>query len=189
MDVFQRRTLFVILLSLVLTLLIIVQFLRVVEGNAETAVNQKPPAWRISNYMKSQSCPAIISQCILPDMINELNSRIKEQHDVIKEYTKQIVDIENRYPITFQINTVDVSNSYLDASTLKHANIDYTSWVSGTLPYPKLSFTFPNSPVGPVGLKGPSGLEGAGIVDPNIKPGDKGYLGYMGVPKQTTTAT
>lgn len=187
MDVFDRRTIFVILLSIVLTSLIAVQFIRIMkrEESTEGADTQPPvpdwnvPLWKKDEFMKSQSCPAIVSQCILPNMIDDLNSKIKKQFDLIKQYTNEIVDIENRYPITFKMNKATIDDKYLDAL----ATHNYDDWITGFLPYPRLSLAFPSSPQGPPGDLGPGGPIGLAINQQNLQTGNRGYPGYVGIPK------
>lgn len=140
------------------------------------------PEWAKTAFTSGSSCPGIVSQCLLPDMINNLNSKIQHQQNLIEEYTKEIVDIENRYPITFQINRVDVSNVYLDAISALQRPPTFQSWVSGTLPYPQLSFTFPKSPQGLQGKKGPLGAAGLSAPPTFLPAGDQGPPGYVGVP-------
>jgi len=152
------------------------------EG-ADTQTSQIPdwnlPLWKKNEFMKSQSCPAIVSQCLLPDMIDDLNNRIKQQFDLIKQYTKEIVDIENRYPITFKMNKAIIDDKYLDAL----ATHKYDDWVTGNLPYPHLSLAFPSSPQGPPGDKGPQGPAGLSIQQQHLKTGLFGKPGYVGIPK------
>lgn len=153
---------------------------RVVMEGASNPV----PQWMKNAYMSGSSCPAIVSQCLLPDMISDLNAKIQYQQDLIKAYTKEIVDIENRYPITFQIDRVDISNIYLDATSALQHRPTFSSWVSGSLPYPQLSFTFPTSPPGPPGVKGPVGAAGLAAAAAMLPVGEPGPPGYAGVAKE-----
>lgn len=191
MDTVHRRIVF---LALLLGILISVWARKesharvvVVEGvaTATTTASTNPvPQWMKTAYMSGSSCPAIVSQCLLPDMISDLNSKIQHQQNLIKEYTKEIVDIENRYPITFQIDRVDISNVYLDATSALQRRPTFASWVSGTLPYPQLSFTFPTSPPGPPGGKGPVGAAGLAAAATMLPVGEQGPPGYVGVAKE-----
>ena len=187
MDVLDRRTVFVILLSIMLTSLIAVQFLRIMKRENEGADTQTPstvpdwnlPLWKKNDFMKSQTCPAIVSQCLLPDMIDDLNNKIKHKLDLVKVYTKEIVDIETRYPITFKMNKAIIDDKYLDA--LSHRN--YDDWVTGSLPYPQLSLAFPSSPQGLPGDVGPQGPAGLAIQQQRLQRGLPGDPGYVGVAK------
>jgi hypothetical protein len=180
----MRRVIFLVLLGCILLALIVRGHFQIKEslGDKLPSAASFVPEWAKQDYMKTQSCPAIVSQCILPDMISDLTSKIKHQQDLIAEYTKEIVDIENRYPITFRINHVDISNGYLDKIRTT-TPLDFSSWVSGSLPYPQLSFTFPDAPVGPPGNKGGKGPVGLSINDSKtvLPAGDTGPPGYIGV--------
>ena len=140
------------------------------------------PDWKKKEYESGTACSATVSHCLVSDMIDKLNTKINSTQNLIEQYTKEIEDIENRYPITFKINRVDISNVYLDgiSSTKK---LTYDSWVTGNLPYPQLSFTFPKAPTGVPGDKGPPGNPGLALNQSMLPQGDRGPPGYVGVAK------
>jgi len=180
MQPIHRQMLFLLVIGCMLIALILPQSVgSSIKEGAENAV----PEWAKQAYKSGQSCPAIVSQCLLPDMIDDLNGKITHVQNLIDEYTKEIVDIENRYPITFQINRVDVSNVYLDTMT-NPSQSNYSSWVTGVLPYPQLSFVFPVSPQGLPGDKGLVGNDGLSVSPATaLVSGLQGPPGYFGVPK------
>jgi len=179
----MRRVIFLILLGVIFTAVIIRAHFQIIEGASGSSV---VPEWAKDELKAKLPCPAIVSQCLLPDMISDLTKKIQQQQDLIAQYTKEITDIENRYPITFRINAVDVSNGYLEKirQSSMGTPLDFSAWVSGSLPYPQLSFTFPESPMGPQGNPGPLGAQGLATDSTTVMPlGFQGPPGYFGKAK------
>lgn len=177
----MRRIIFLILLGAILTAIIIRGHFDIMQRTVEGVESIVPP-WAVEDMKKKRTCPAIVSQCLLPDMISDLTKKIQHQQDLIAEYTKEITDIENRYPITFRINAVDVSYGYLD-KIRQGKPMDFSKWVSGNLPFPQLSFTFPDSPEGLRGDKGPVGPQGLATDTTMGAAGSQGPPGYFGKAK------
>jgi hypothetical protein len=193
METTHRRIVFIILLTCILVVLGL-RSLKVIEGadaaaaTATTAAAATAaatiPVWVRNDNEKNTSCPIIVSQCILPGMVSDLNKKIQDKLDLVELYTKEIVDIESRYPITFQINRVDISD--ISSNTYSGSNQRMLqSWVTGVLPYPQLSFTFPKPIKGKDGEKGPQGNVGLSLPPTTrIPPGLTGPAGYYGVAKE-----
>lgn len=184
MDSTQRRIAFIILLTCILVVLGW-RSLKVIEGAdapaaAEPKMSDTIPGWLRNEVAKNTSCSVIVSQCVLPSMVSELNEKIQHKLDLMELYTKEIVDIESRYPITFKINRVDISNNTYKGNNQRMLQ----SWVTGVLPYPQLSFTFPKADEGAKGEKGPQGNRGMSLPPTTrIPAGLTGPAGYYGVPK------
>jgi hypothetical protein len=181
METTHRRIVFIILLTCILVVLGL-RSIKVIEGADAAAATATAtiPGWVRNDNEKNTSCPIIVSQCILPGMVSDLNKKIQHKLDLVELYTKEIVDIESRYPITFKINRVDISNNTYSGINQRMLQ----SWVTGLLPYPQLSFTFPKAEKGMEGDKGPQGNGGMSLPPTTrIPAGLTGPAGYYGVPK------
>lgn len=184
----DKILLFCVILVVVLFLLCFHSGTVIVEAiSNETAPDKNTtnplPDWKKQEYQSGTACPATVSHCLVSDMIDKLNTKINTTQNLIEQYTKEIEDIENRYPITFKINRVDISSVYLDGGTLSTNKLTYGSWVTGNLPYPQLSFTFPKAPPGLPGDKGPPGNPGLALNQSMLPQGERGPPGYVGVAK------
>jgi len=183
MEVVHRRVIFLLVVGIIFVITVFVFLRRFWHFSA-------PFANSIQNRIEgldADGCPISVSQCIIPGMQDILNKKIQHQQDLISKYTSEIVNIERRYPTRFQIISADISGYYMDATTNKPSPSPtiYANWVSGKLPYPQLSFYFPNPEVGPDGDPGPQGPNG--LADPSsfkMPAGIMGPPGYIGQPQQ-----
>lgn len=173
MEVVHRRVIFLLVVGIIFVITVFVFLRRFWQFSAEG--------------LDADGCPISVSQCTIPGMQDKLNKKIQHQQDLISKYTYEIVNIEGRYPTTFQIISADISGYYMDATTKSSSPSPtiYANWVSGKLPYPQLAFYFPNPVVGPDGDPGPQGPNG--LADPSsfkMPAGIMGPPGYIGQPQQ-----
>lgn len=172
----MRETLFLVILAAILVALV-VKSQRLFQEGAE--------------------CPAIVSPCIIPDMLDSLTKKIMHQQTLIQKYTKEISDIESRYPLTFQIadGSAAATSSLMTIASAAAADTSSSSKktktitsaatvpsVQGKLPYPKLFFVFEPPQEGKKGNRGPQGPPGLQPL-PLPTDGATGPPGYYGRPK------
>jgi hypothetical protein len=125
--------------------------------------------------IKNMICPPPLQPSAANARLNQINSEIQKQADLIELLEKHVVGLEQRYMLNFTIGSVGLysgGNKYTQHPTLG---------VAGNIPNIAFDFTIPQAKPGPAGPDGPPGRIGAyGTEGGKGIPGAQGYWGNRG---------
>lgn len=116
-------------------------------------------------------CPPPLQPSQIQPIISAINNRIKVQQNRLNDLNTYITDLEKRYMIQFNVNSVNYYTASA-SNTMPQLNI------TGNIPNPQLNFSIYPAPKGDSGFQGPAGPIGPPGVSGNL--GNNGPSGYWG---------